>query len=262
MSSYLQTRLTCIATLVLACCLFGLTPAGALAQQDGSLAPTSQPDQSSLDDDYLWDDEAEPSVADPIEPVNRAMFWFNDKLYFYLLKPIARTYRVVPEPARVSVSRAFSNLGTPVRFLNASLQFKFKQAGTELGRFVINSTVGVLGLYDPAATIGWRQHDEDFGQTLGHYGTGTGFYLVLPVFGPSNLRDGVARIVDNLTAPIPSPYYLKLKQIEEIGLSVYDQVNRLSLDKDTYEGIKRDALDPYLFVRNAYMQRRAAKVEE
>jgi phospholipid-binding lipoprotein MlaA len=190
------------------------------------------------------------------------MFWFNDKLYFYLLKPVARAYRVVPEPARESVSRAFSNLGTPVRFVNATLQLKFREAGTELGRFVLNSTIGIFGLFDPAQTMGLKKHEEDFGQTLGHYGAGPGFYLVIPILGPSNLRDGVGRVADILVDPITSPYYLELKQLEEIGLRSYDQVNNLSLDKDTYEGIKRDALDPYLFVRNAYMQHRAAKVEE
>jgi phospholipid-binding lipoprotein MlaA len=142
------------------------------------------------------------------------------------------------------------------------LQLKFKKAGTELGRFVINTTLGFLGLFDPAYQMGLKKHDEDFGQTLGHYGSGTGFYLVLPVFGPSNLRDGVGLVVDSLTDPISSPYYFKLKPGEVIGLKVYDRINDLSLDKDTYEGIKRDAFDPYLFVRKAYVQHRAAKVEE
>jgi phospholipid-binding lipoprotein MlaA len=103
---------------------------------------------------------------------------------------------------------------------------------------------------------------EDFGQTLGHYGTPSGFYLVLPVFGPSNARDAVGLVADSLTHPVPSPYYLKMKQIEIVGVRTYDTVNELSLDKDTYEAIKRDALDPYLFVRNAFMQKRAAKIEK
>jgi phospholipid-binding lipoprotein MlaA len=247
-------------SLLLAVLLLTMRPVVLRAQEQGADQP-SQAVSSSLDDDYLWDDEEE-VVSDPIEPVNRAIFWFNDKLYFYLLKPIARTYRIVPEPARESIGRAFSNLGMPVRFVNATLQLKFKKAGTELGRFVINSTIGVLGLFDPARDMGLRKHDEDFGQTLGHYGAGPGFYLVLPIFGPSNLRDGVGRVGDILVDPISSPYYFKLKQTEVIGLKAFDQINTLSLDKDTYEGVKRDALDPYLFVRNAYLQHRAAKVEE
>lgn len=248
--------------LLLAALLLFLSVAASHAQeqQDPAVSAADQP--LPIDDAYLWDDQEDLVVSDPIEPFNRGMFWFNDKLYFYLLKPVARVYRVVPGPARESVSRAFSNLGTPVRFVNATLQLKLKTAGTELGRFVINSTLGILGLFDPARSMGLKKHDEDFGQTMGHYGAGTGFYLVLPVFGPSNLRDGLGQVVDSLVDPVSSPYYVKLKQEEEIGLKVYDQINALSLDKDTYEGIKRDALDPYLFVRNAYMQHRAAKVKE
>ena len=127
---------------------------------------------------------------------------------------------------------------------------------------MINSTLGFFGLFDPAQTMGLQKHDEDFGQTLGHYGTGTGFYLVLPVLGPSNLRDGVGQFVDGLADPITSPYYVEIKQLEEIGLKTYDRINWLSLDEDTYESIKRDALDPYLFVRDAHLQRRAAQVRE
>jgi len=252
-------RLFCLllATLML---ILSAATAPAQERQDPAVSAADQP--LPADDAYLWDDQEDLVISDPIEPFNRGMFWFNDKLYFYLLKPVARVYRVVPVPARESVSRAFSNLGTPVRFVNATLQLKLKKAGTELGRFVINSTLGILGLFDPARSMGLKKHDEDFGQTMGHYGAGTGFYLVLPVFGPSNLRDGLGKLVDNLVDPITSPYYVKLKPEEEIGLKVYDQINALSLDKDTYEGIKRDALDPYLFVRNAYMQRRAAKVKE
>ncbi len=259
MSGFLFSSLSRPVSIVLILLMLGVSVLPAFAQEAASLNGSAL----DSDEDFLWDDEEEaPVVSDPLEPFNRGMFWVNDKLYFYLLKPVARVYRVVPEPARNSVNRAFSNLGTPVRFLNATLQFKFKEAGTELGRFVVNSTVGILGLFDPARKMGLKKHDEDFGQTLGHYGAGPGFYLVLPLFGPSSLRDGVGRVADTFVDPISSPYYLKLKQEEQIGLKVYDRVNALSLDKDSYEGIKRDALDPYLFVRNAYLQHRAAKVEE
>ena len=243
--------------------MLGVSSLSAFAQDAESSTDSAGDAVLESDEDFLWDDEEEDVVvADPLEPFNRGMFWVNDKLYFYLLKPVARAYRVVPEPARTSVGRAFSNLGAPVRFLNATLQLKFKTAGTELGRFVVNSTVGLLGLFDPANKMGLKKQDEDFGQTLGHYGAGQGFYLVLPVLGPSSLRDGVGRVVDTFADPISSPYYVKLKQEEQIGLKVFDAENALSLDKDTYEGIKRDSLDPYLFVRNAYLQRRAAKVKE
>ena len=131
---------------------------------DEVVTPTASPAEKTaeipaLDETY---GEEPGEIADPIEPFNRAMFWFNDKLYFYALKPAARVYRVVPEPARTSVSNFFSNVATPVRFVNSLLQLKVKDAGTELGRFVVNSTVGILGLFDPARDI-WKKKEEDFG---------------------------------------------------------------------------------------------------
>lgn len=197
------------------------------------------------------------TLADPLEPVNRGLFWVNDKLYFYLFKPVARAFRIVPEPARTSLGNFFSNLGTPVRFANSLLQLKFADAGSELGRFMINSTLGIGGLFDPAKDWGELQRkDEDLGQTFGHYGLGQGFYLVLPVLGPTTLRDGVGRVGDTFLEPLP---YM-LDDTEVLIGRLVEQENRLSLDKDTYEGIKEQELDPYLFIRNAYAQRRAAQV--
>jgi len=219
--------------------------------------------QAEVDWTELDEDDQELEVWDPIEPFNRGMFWFNDKLYFYLLKPVAKGYRfVTPEPVRESVGNFFHNLAAPVRVLNSLLQGKGTVAAAELSIFMINSTWGIAGLFDLTPDDMVKPDAEDFGQTLGHYGTPSGFYLVLPVFGPSNARDAVGLVADSLTHPVPSPYYLKMKQIEIVGVRTYDTVNELSLDKDTYEAIKRDALDPYLFVRNAFMQKRAAKIEK
>jgi len=204
-------------------------------------------------------DEEPLQVWDPIEPVNRGIFWFNDKLYFYLLKPVARGFRVVPEPARVSVANFFDNLATPVRFLNSLFQGKLNDASDELARFMFNTTFGIAGLFDIAKTEGGvSRKEEDFGQTLGHYGAGPGFYLVLPVFGPSSARDAVGRVGDYFLDPLT----YTLGQWERIGAKAVDKENDLSLDKDTYEGIKRDELDPYLFIRNAYAQRRQAQVDK
>ncbi len=212
-----------------------------------------------FDDDFVDEDMEDVVVSDPIEPFNRAVFWFNDKFYFYLLKPVARAYRIVPKPARVSVSNFFSNVTTPVRFVNSTLQFKFKDAGTELGRFVINSTVGIGGLFDPAKKyVGLRKKEEDFGQTLGRYGVGPGFYLVLPIFGPSNLRDTVGRVPDYFLNPIN---YID-DTLVQIGVRTFDTVNETSLDKDTYESIKEESLDPYLFIRDAYAQNREGKIRK
>jgi len=170
---------------------------------------------------------------------------------------VARGLRVVPEPARVSIGHFFDNLASPVRFANDLLQFKLKDASDELARFVFNSTFGIAGLFDIAKEQGGvSRKEEDFGQTLGHYGTGPGFYLVLPLFGPSSARDAVGRVGDYFLDPLP---YL-LDQTAMIGVKVVDKENDLSLDKDTYEGIKRDELDPYLFIRDAYAQRRQAQI--
>jgi phospholipid-binding lipoprotein MlaA len=214
---------------------------------------------TEFDEDF-FDDEEEVIVFDPIEPVNRGIFWFNDKLYFYLLKPVAKVYRVVPERARVSVSKFFSNIYTPIRLVNALLQLKFKDTGTEFARFVMNTTIGIGGLFDPAKKYaGMEKKEEDFGQTLGRYGAGPGFYIVLPLFGPSNIRDGIGRIADAFLDPI---YYLDIKTGERIAIKAYYVVNTLSLDKDTYEGIKKDALDPYLFIRDAYAQKREGEIRK
>jgi len=230
---------------------------------DDDAAVQSDSTQAEVDWTELDEDDQELEVWDPIEPFNRGMFWFNDKLYFYLLKPVAKGYRfVTPEPVRESAGNFFHNLAAPVRVLNSLLQGKGTVAAAELSIFMINSTWGIAGLFDLTPDDMVKPDAEDFGQTLGHYGTPSGFYLVLPVFGPSNARDAVGLVADSLTHPVPSPYYLKMKQIEIVGVRTYDTVNELSLDKDTYEAIKRDALDPYLFVRNAFMQKRAAKIEK
>ncbi len=217
----------------------------------------------SVDADFEDDFEDEKEaieVFDPIEPVNRAVFRFNDKFYFYLLKPVAKAYRGVPEPVRVSVANFFSNLFTPTRFVNSLLQLKIRDAGNELTRFLVNTTVGCAGFFDPAGRHArWTKKEEDFGQTLGRYGAGGGVYLVLPFLGPSNVRDGIGLLADGALNPI---YYLGISDGAKVGLRAYYSVNAVSLDKDTYESIKKESLDPYLFIRNAYSQRRAGLIKK
>lgn len=223
-------------------------------------SPTGQPgpedEFTELVDPFA--DEEEIEVADPIEPFNRGVFWVNDKLYFHLFKPVARAYRVVPEGGREAVENFFTNLTFPVRFVNSTLQLKFGEAGNEVRRFLLNSTVGVAGFFDPASQNGWSRSDEDFGQTLGSYGVGHGIYLMLPLFGPSSLRDGTGRVADYFLDPLP----YAIEGYELMGIKTYDRVNTLSLDSDTYEKILEQALDPYLFVRNAYLQRRKALTDK
>jgi phospholipid-binding lipoprotein MlaA len=233
------------------------------AEDEFAVGP-EEPDEDEfaldLEEDFTDGDIIAPEIYDPIEPFNRGMFWVNDKLYFFLFKPVARGFRVVPEPARQSVSNFFSNLGTPVRFVNSLLQLKFKDAGSELGRLVINSTIGIGGLFDPAKKwFGLRKKDEDFGQTLGNYGVGSGFYIVWPVLGPSTARDTVGMAGDFFLDPL---FYIQMKPLEKVGLKGLDKETNISLDKDSYEAIKRQSLDPYLFVRNAYAQRREGKISK
>ncbi len=219
--------------------------------------PVAAEEEFYLEEDPFAEPEAK-KIADPLEPVNRGIFWVNDKLYVYLLKPVAKGLRVVPEPARISASNFFSNLGTPARAANNLLQLKFANTAGELGRFLVNSTFGLAGLFDPATKWGLEKKEEDLGQTLGHYGIGQGFYLVLPVLGSTSLRDGVGRIGDHFVDPLPPA----LKVEELVALRALDGENELSLDKDTYEGIRENELDPYLFVRDAYTQMRAGKVRK
>ncbi|GBE15106.1 MAG TPA: VacJ family lipoprotein [Proteobacteria bacterium] len=237
-----------------------------VSTENGSL---NSADDTAFDEDFgdIQDDGGGDSAAisDPFEPVNRGIFWFNDKLYFYLIKPAARVLRIVPEPARHSLGNFFSNLMTPIRFGSALLQFKFAGAETELGRFIVNTTVGVAGLFDPAEKWGMRKTDEDFGQVLGFYGLGPGFYIVWPVLGPSSLRGTAGLLGDTYMDPLYY-YYIEtdneITSTERLAILGLDKLNTLSLDKDTYEAIKRDSIDPYLFIRNAYSQNREGRIKK
>lgn len=225
------------------------------------LAATAR--KAILDEDlsFLDDEDGEIlDVWDPIEPFNRGMFWFNDKFYFYLMKPVARGYRrITPEPFRVAVGNFFDNLQTPIRIVNAALQGKFGDAGNEVVRFGTNSTLGILGMFDPSKEhFGIKEKNEDTGQTMGHYGIGPGPYLVIPFIGPSSVRDGTGFIVD--TFYLDPTFYIWVHR-EGWYAAAYRTLNRLALDKDTYEGIKKDALDPYLFIRDAWAQYRQNLVE-
>lgn len=217
-----------------------------------------------LDDDVdFFDEETEEEVvhvADPLSPWNRAMFHFNDRLYFWVLKPVARGYgAVIPTPVRSGVKNFFHNLTMPIRMLSCILQGKGRAASAELTRFLINSTVGVLGFGNPAKR--WPElnpSEEDLGQTLARYGLGNGFYIVWPVLGPSTLRDSVGKIGDWFLNPVsyvhPIEPYLEIRAV--------DTVNETSFRIGDYESLKEAAIDPYVAFRNAYIQYRKKKVEE
>ncbi len=211
-----------------------------------------------LEDEFK--DQSEIEIFDPLIGYNRFMTSVNDKVYFFVLKPVATIYSIIiPEPGRVAIYRFFKNILFPVRFVNNLLQLKFDQAGIEIDRFIVNTTIGILGLRDPAKTLlNLESKEEDFGQTLGHYGIGSGFYIVLPILGPSNLRDIFGMVPDFFLVPIN--YLDNLK----VTASVYtgDIVNNTSLHIGEYESIKKDAIDFYTFIRDGYEQKRKTLIEE
>ncbi len=216
-------------------------------------------DPEFLDDSLDFLDEEDEGIengiriADPLEPWNKVMYQFNDKLYFWVLKPVAKGYRaVVPQVVRNSVKNFFVNLTFPARFVNSLLQAKDQTATDELGRFLFNSTVGVLGFWDAAGRFypDLNPVSEDLGQTLGRYRMGNGFYVVWPILGPSTLRDSVGLLGDRFLNPVT---YVE-PTMASVGISAYDTVNGLSFRIGDYETLKDAALDPYEAFRDAYIQ--------
>ena len=271
----INLRLIC----VVGCCLL----MAGMAQAASGMSPSTEaPAGDAADADALpidpFETPADPfshgtaslTVADPISGFNRAMFTFNDRLYFWVLKPVASGYRaVLPTPVRVSVKNFFYNLLMPVRLVNCLLQGKGEAAQGEFCRFVVNTTAGMGGFLDPAADYPkMNPSPEDLGQTLGTYGVGNGFYIIWPVFGPSTVRDTVGSAGDWALNPFS---FMKLINADAGALTssttnvaVYSVrvVNNTSFHIGDYEALKRAALDPYEAFRNAYIQNRASKVAE
>ncbi|MBI3300507.1 MAG: VacJ family lipoprotein [Deltaproteobacteria bacterium] len=207
---------------------------------------------------------AEAPTPDPLEPFNQKMFWFNLRLDEYVLRPVATAYdRVMPDPAQRSVQRFFKNLGVVERFANNLFQGKIPGAGKEVGRFLVNTTLGGAGFFDVAEPVfGWQESPEDFGQTLGVYGVATGPYLVLPFFGPSTIRDTVGLAVDS--AMNPMNYLLSTVEVIAIrsGITAGSAVNYRSLNLQLFEDVDRYAVDLYGAVQDGYLQRREKAVKE
>lgn len=194
--------------------------------------------------------------ADPLEPVNRAIYGFNETADRFVLRPVAKGYEtVLPSFVRTGVRNFFDNLFYPTVIVNDLLQLKGEQLAQDFCRFVLNSTFGIGGLLDIATPGGLPRHDEDFGQTLGYWGVGEGWYLMLPLFGPSNNRDLIGRIADSGTSPL---FYL---ETDEWGYAL----GALDIVADRAELLKADRilagqLDRYVFVRTIYLQLRQSRV--
>jgi phospholipid-binding lipoprotein MlaA len=199
---------------------------------------------------------------DPLESVNRAIFAFNDGLQEAVLRPIATTYNsTVPLTGRQAIKNMFDNLSSPITFVNDLLQFEFERALVTFTRTFINTFVGMAGMADVASEVGIEKHNEDFGQTLAVWGVGEGFYVVLPVLGPSNPRDAIGRLlVDSYFDPLG--YYLDNVDADEIDLAL-DAVDGLLEFADVVEEldqIKRTSVDYYAAIRSLYRQKRRAEI--
>ncbi len=217
-------------------------------------------DEEALD--FLEEELTEPVVAisDPLRPINRFMYNFNDATYLHVIKPVTKGYKkVAPKPARLGLRNFFNNLGAPIRFANCLLQGKGNAAWIEMQRFLVNTSAGFLGFGDPALEKhGLYIVNEDLGQTLATYGVGDGIYLVLPFLGPTTLRDSVGRIGDTLLSPVtyvePSEAYL--------GISALRLTNTYSIRGNEYEALKADAIEPYSAMKSAYIQYRTNQIEQ
>jgi phospholipid-binding lipoprotein MlaA len=209
--------------------------------QEGAAAPSSVVD-----------------TRDPLEGFNRAMYTFNDVFDRYLLKPVAQGYRfITPDIVRTGIANFYSNLREPMTMVNNLLQGKVLEGTSDLGRVVVNTTIGIGGLFDVATHFGLEKHEEDFGQTLGVWGVGEGPYLVLPILGPSNLRDGFGEIPDYYLYPTT---YLDDQRVVW-ALFAGRMINRRSQLLEASDILDQAAgQDPYVFIREAYRQRRIHQI--
>ncbi|MBN2059722.1 MAG: VacJ family lipoprotein [Deltaproteobacteria bacterium] len=219
---------------------------------------------SDTDQDYEFEDfeeEKNPeSIPDPLESVNRFFFEFNDRLYFWVLKPVTKGYMaIVPGPLRKGVKNFFDNLGFPIRFVNCLFQGKINNAAEELRLFIVNSTIGAGGLLNLSETLEIKRSDEDLGQTLGSYGIKGGFFINWPFLGPSSLRDSIGSFGDSFLDPMN---YIAPRTKHNMATKGFEAINKTSFSIGDYEDLKKAALDPYISVRDAYFQYRQGKIRE
>ncbi len=209
-----------------------------------------------------FDDEfaSLPKIDDRFESFNRAMFGVNSKIERYFFEPLTKGYRfLAPEPVRLALRNAFDNVGMPARLVSSAVQGDFDKSGRTVGRFLINSTAGIGGLFDVAEEyVGLESVDEDFDQALASYGTPNGPYLVLPVFGPVSTRHAIGKTVDGVLNPIN--YFLPF--LGNAGLALGEQVNSFSFYIEDKKALDQDAVDPYQSIQDFYYQNRQKKIRE
>ncbi|MAG30154.1 MAG: hypothetical protein CL908_04570 [Deltaproteobacteria bacterium] len=215
---------------------------------------------------------ATPARPDPLEPMNRGIFAFNEALDRYALEPVARGWDyVLPSEVQKGIDNFFLNLGMPIVFANDLLQLKPKAASYDLVRFLENTIFGLAGVIDIASRVGVPENDEDFGQTLGYWGVPSGPYLVVPILGPYTLRDGFGEVVDTTAAAYAytNPFWMDVVGLNDaetagasIGMKGLELLNLRAIYLEEIEGSHKDAFDYYVFVRNAYLQSRRAQVAD
>jgi len=231
-------------------------------------------DSDDEDDEFDKEDEfderkKEIHMADPLEGMNRGIFTFNDFMFTWFFNPMAKAFHfIIPTPVRLGIKNVFLNITTIGRVVNNILQGKFLNSLKEIGRFVINSTIGVAGIFDPATHIfDITVPIEDFGQTLAIWGFGDGVYLQLPFLGPSSVRDGIGKLVDIILSPVTYiPMYLTPNMYKQTALTAtfftVDNVNFLSFNLGQYEDFTKSALDPYMLFKDLYTQYRIKQINE
>jgi phospholipid-binding lipoprotein MlaA len=198
-------------------------------------------------------------IADPLQPVNRGIFWVNDRIYHWILKPISKTYdTVLPKPVRTGIFNVFDNVEFPIRFVNNLLQGNFHRSGQEAQKFGINTTVGLAGILRvsdrfPSLVDVPR---ADTGQTFAKWGIGHGCYIVLPLFGPKSLRDTVGLAGDYALDPVSWLFLINPHAAWTLAITTPDSARSLHDRLNTYDSITQNSLDPYLAARSAYVQNR------
>ena len=217
-------------------------------------------DQVSTNPDDFETSILEDEIYDPFEPINRAIFSFNNAADRIVLEPVAKGYKKLPSPVQSGVSNFLSNLRTPLVIVNQILQGQGENAIQSSGRFVINSTVGLFGLFDVADKIGLEEKEEDFGQTLATWGIGDGFYIVLPLFGPSNMRDTSGMILTMVTDPI-NAYAVTEGEAWLVPMrTAANAVDQRSKIIDEVNALRDNSIDYYAAVRSSYYQNRKAAI--
>ena len=220
----------------------------------------SESDQVNTQPDDFETSKVEDEIYDPFEPVNRAIFSFNNVADRVILEPVAKGYKKLPSPIQSGISNFLSNLRAPLVVVNQLLQGQGENAIQSSGRFIINSTVGLLGVFDVAEKIGIEEKEEDFGQTLATWGVGDGFYIVLPLFGPSNIRDTTGMLITMVTDPI-NAYAVSEGEAWMVPMrTAANAVDQRSKIIDEVNALRDNSVDYYAAVRSSYYQNRKAAI--